>query len=134
MEACDANTSPQDWNHAWGAAPANLIPRKPTGTTPLEPGFRKIRIKPQPVTLKEAEIRHPTLRGEVSVSFVNDPGTSFSLTVDLPANTTAEVLLPYFQKRQRVLVNGTPVPFGRRGNFILVENIGSGRSQFEVVK
>ncbi len=135
MEAWDSQYKPnQDWNHAWGAAPANLIPRKLMGITPLEPGFRKIRIKPQPGTVQQAEISHPTLRGEVSVSFVNDPGTSFSLTVDLPANTTAEVLLPYFHKRQRVLVNGTPVPFGRRGNFILVENIGSGRSQFEVVK
>src|SRR5690554_3095570 len=51
----------QDWNHAWGSAPANLIPRKLMGIEPMEPGFSKIKIKPQPATLKNASIKYPTI-------------------------------------------------------------------------
>ena len=29
----------QDWNHAWGAAPANIIPRRGVGVIPLKAGF-----------------------------------------------------------------------------------------------
>src|SRR5690606_39253147 len=53
MEAWDNKYKPnQDWNHAWGAVPANIIPRKLMGIEPLEAGFEKIRIKPQPGTLE----------------------------------------------------------------------------------
>ena len=31
----------QDWNHAWGAAPANLLPRYVLGAEPLEPGWQR---------------------------------------------------------------------------------------------
>ena len=40
MEAWDDSLKPnQDWNHAWGAAPANIIPRGLCGIRPLSPGF-----------------------------------------------------------------------------------------------
>lgn len=57
-----------DWNHAWGAAPADIIPRKLVGVTPLEPGFRKMRIRPQMGSLKEFSALVPTPRGGVRVS------------------------------------------------------------------
>jgi hypothetical protein len=61
LEAWDNKYKPnQDWNHAWGAVPANLIPRKLMGIEPLEPGFSRIRIKPQPSTLEWANILFPT--------------------------------------------------------------------------
>lgn len=41
LEAWDDKYKPnQDWNHAWGAAPANIIPRRLMGVVPTEPGFR----------------------------------------------------------------------------------------------
>ena len=43
LEAWDNKYKPnQDWNHAWGAAPGNIIPRKLMGIEPLEPGFKKV--------------------------------------------------------------------------------------------
>ena len=54
LEAWDNKYKPnQDWNHAWGSAPANIIPRKLMGIEPLKPAFEKLRIKPQPASLKE---------------------------------------------------------------------------------
>jgi len=133
LEAWDNKYKPnQDWNHAWGAAPANLIPRKLMGIEPLEPGFRKIRIKPQPDSLKSAEIKHPTIRGDVTVSFNNDPGQSFRLEVDIPANTTADIHLPFYSGSQTVSINGQPVKYKREGNFSVIENIGSGKWRFSV--
>lgn len=134
MEAWDNKYKPnQDWNHAWGAVPANIIPRKLMGIEPLEPGFRKIRIKPQPATLAHAQIRCPTIRGEVMVSFKNDPGKSFLLTVMIPANSTADVYLPLWSKSQNITMNGEKVAFTSAGTYAVIKNVGSGNHSFEVL-
>lgn len=133
LEAWDNKYKPnQDWNHAWGAAPANLIPRKLMGIEPLEPGFRKIRIKPQPGSLKSAEIKHPSIRGDITVSFTNDPGQSFLLEVNIPTNTTADIYLPFYSKNQIIRINGQPGKPRREGNFSVIEDVGSGKWQFIV--
>ncbi len=133
LEAWDNQYKPNlDWNHAWGAVPANIIPRKLMGIEPAEPGFMKIRIKPQPSTLSHAEIKCPTIRGEVMVSFQNNPGNSFKLNVAIPANTTADVYLPLWSKSTKITMNGSEVGFKKDGNFAVVHNVGSGKSTFEV--
>jgi hypothetical protein len=78
------------WNHAWGAAPANLIPRKLMGVEPLEPGFARVRIRPQVYAgLKEAKLKVPTVRGTIEVGWKEG---KIELTV--PANVVAEVHVP----------------------------------------
>lgn len=132
-EAWDSKYKPnQDWNHAWGAAPANLIPRKLMGIEPLDPGFRKIRIKPQPATLEHAEIKHPTLLGDVIVRFKNKSSEPFLLEVTLPANSSADIYLPHFSKRQKISMNHQPVAYQRKGAFSVIENVGSGTWTFLV--
>lgn len=64
LEAWDDKYKPnQDWNHAWGAAPANIVPRRLMGVVPTEPGFSRIEIRPQPAGLEKASLRMPTIRG-----------------------------------------------------------------------
>ena len=92
-EAWDAREKRnEDWNHVWGAAPANLIPRKLMGIEPLEPGFAKILIQPALTSLKWAEIRVPTLHGSLFVRFDNEP--PYRLTVEIPPATTARIGIP----------------------------------------
>jgi hypothetical protein len=135
LEAWDNKYKPnQDWNHAWGAAPANIIPCKLMGIEPIEPGFRKIRIKPQPGNLASAGIKCPTIRGDVAVSFQNNPSQSFNLNVTIPANSTADVYLPFWSKSQKVTMNGNTVRYRQEGKFVVVEGVGSGSSSFEVIK
>ena len=122
----------QDWNHAWGAAPANLIPRKLMGIEPMEPGFSKIRIKPQPATLKSAAIKYPTIKGDIFMEFINNPEESFELSVEIPANTTADIYLPYYNKNQKVKMNDKSVKFSHDDNFIVIKSVGSGRWVFSV--
>jgi alpha-L-rhamnosidase len=60
LEAWDTKYKPnQDWNHAWGAAPANLLPRKVLGIEPLEPGIAKVMIWPRAGKLAWAKVKVP---------------------------------------------------------------------------
>ena len=54
-----------DWNHAWGAAPANIVPRFVAGVRPAQPGFETVLIAPQPGGLEQFEATVPTWRGPV---------------------------------------------------------------------
>ncbi len=134
LEAWDNKYKPnQDWNHAWGAAPANLIPRKLMGIEPLEPGFRKMIIKPQPATLKHAEIICPTIRGNVHMSFVNEPSKSFSMKLETPANTTADVYLPWYPKA-KFSMDGQVIKGKQIGKYLVIEGVGSGKHEFKVTR
>ena len=68
LEAWDDSFKPnQDWNHAWGAAPGNLLPFRLIGFQPLEPGCTRVRIHPQPASLKWARATIPTALGPVRI-------------------------------------------------------------------
>ena len=70
MEAWSNELKPnQDWNHAWGAAPANIIPRRLAGIRPLENGFKKFIIDPQAGDVKEFVMRHPSPKGEITLEY-----------------------------------------------------------------
>jgi hypothetical protein len=130
MEAWDNKYKPnQDWNHIWGSAPANIIARRLMGIEPLEAGFAKIRIKPQPASLRQASIKTPTIRGDVHVSFDNLPGESFRLDIEIPANSLAEVWLPKPAASYRLTVDGADKRGIVSGNFVKVET-GSGKHRF----
>ncbi len=85
MEAWDDSFIPnQDWNHAWGAAPANIIPRELMGIKPLTPGFVRFSLEPQTGSLEYVELRHPTSHGTIKV-IIQDKVMDFTV----PDGTTA---------------------------------------------
>ena len=129
LEAWDQRFKPNlDWSHAWGAAPANLIPRWLMGVRPLEAGFRKFLIEPRPGGLTTASLTMPTIRGSVSIRFNNDPGESFRLELDLPANTEARVGLPAPRGTDpAVFLDGTAIDFEADLRTVWVDGVGSGR-------
>ena len=65
-----------DWNHAWGAAPANIIPRHLIGVQPLEPGFGSTLLAPQPADLAWVTATVPVRNGAVSVQLERTAGGS----------------------------------------------------------
>ena len=133
LEAWDNKYKPnQDWNHAWGSAPANIIPRKLMGIEPLSPAFETFRIKPQPSTLEEASIKMPTIRGEIQVAFTSNPD-NFVLSATIPANTQADIYLPVKGKVKSVTINGDKVTKLKQADgYVILEKIGSGNYRFEV--
>jgi hypothetical protein len=106
-EAWDPSVKPNlTWNHAWGAAPANILSRFVLGVRPLEPGYSKVLIAPQPGDLAWVKGTVPTLRGPVKVKVDNE--TTFRLEVTLPPGVTGEVRPPQCQGRE-YLLDGEPV-------------------------
>ena len=57
----------QDWNHAWGTAPLNIIVRYVLGVRPTKPGFAEYEVKPQLGGLTFVEGTVPTPRGPIHV-------------------------------------------------------------------
>jgi arylsulfatase A-like enzyme len=109
MEAWDMRYKPNsDWNHAWGAAPANIIPRYLWGIQPEKPGFEVVSIRPQMSSLKQSSIKMPTIRGEIKGEYkrVNNRLTQYK--IELPANMVGEFNAG-FSAEDVVTVNGKPV-------------------------
>jgi alpha-L-rhamnosidase len=82
------------FNHyAYGAIGAWLYAHV-AGIQAAEPGYKKIRIAPQPgggLTWAKATLN--TLYGKISSDWKLE-GDALSLTVTVPPNTTCEVVLP----------------------------------------
>jgi arylsulfatase A-like enzyme len=109
MEAWDMRYKPNsDWNHAWGAAPANIIPRYLWGIQPQTPGYSEAMIKPQMSSLKNSSIVVPTIKGQIKgeYQFVNQRYQKYK--IELPANMVGEFSLD-FSPQDVVTVNGEPV-------------------------
>lgn len=86
MEAWSVKYKPNlDLCHAWGTAPINVISRYVLGVTPMEAGFEKIRVRPQPGSLRRVGGTVPTAKGPVKISI--EDGV---LTLDVPAPARVE--------------------------------------------
>lgn len=135
MEAWDDRYKPnQDWNHAWGAAPANIIPRKLVGVEPTSPGCATIQIKPQIASLKTVEAIVPTIRGTVEVSVDQSEPNSFALAIQTPGNVKADVYLPAVSDDDLVYVDGVRLDAPLRdGAYWKIPNVGAGATKFERV-
>ncbi len=93
-----------DWNHAWGAAPANLIPRQMWGIQPTQPGYKEAHIKPQLANLTQSQIVVPTLQGEIYASYSDKEGVK-QYELYIPANMSAT-----FESVEGVItLNGTKI-------------------------
>lgn len=109
MEAWDMRYKPNsDWNHAWGAAPANIIPRYLWGIQPKKPGFAEVTIKPQMASLKNSSIVVPTIKGQIKGEYKKIGNRLSEYTINLPANMVAE-FVPGAAKSSVVTLNGKVV-------------------------
>ncbi len=109
MEAWDMRYKPNsDWNHAWGAAPANIIPRYLWGIQPTAPGFAEVQIHPQMSDLQHCSITVPTIRGQITGEFrqLNDKTEEYSVVI--PANMEGYFVFDADQADE-VMLNGKNV-------------------------
>jgi hypothetical protein len=98
-----------DWNHAWGAAPANVIPRGLWGIKPKTPGFGITIIKPQMSTLKNSEIEVPTVRGTIKAKYTYNGKRLQTYEIEIPGNMVAEFSLNGSEGKE-FIHNGKSVP------------------------
>jgi hypothetical protein len=117
-----------DWNHAWGAAPGNLIARFVLGLRPITSGFGQVLIQPHlGTTLTYAEGVVPTIRGPVVICVSNAPG-SFQMRLNIPGNVTATVMLPTLGAKNPVaLMDDKMVSAVLSNNWLVVTKVGAGQ-------
>lgn len=96
LEAWDPALKPNlDWNHAWGAAPANLIPRQLMGVEPVKPGFKRFRVRPQTASLDHAKLKLPTPKGAILLEIRGKAAADWEARLKVPAGSAAEFHLPF---------------------------------------
>ncbi len=102
---------------------------------PEHPGFARVRVRPQPVPgITWARAAHASPRGRVAVGWKIEDGT-FSLDVEVPPNTTAEVWVPAraasaVREGGRALDQAGGVRVLRQDGDRVVVEVGSGRYAF----
>jgi alpha-L-rhamnosidase len=97
-----------DWNHAWGAAPGNIIARRVFGIRPLTSGFKTALIEPQFNGLTKGLIKQPTINGEIEIAFEKPGETGLHLQIknDMPA----QFVLPVeYANTTSVYLNGRSI-------------------------
>ena len=80
--------------HGWSAAPAYFLSTKVLGVTPAAPGYRRVRIAPQPWNLRWARGTVPTPRGPVSVAWQVGEDGKLQIEYHAPEGCEVEVVVP----------------------------------------
>ena len=92
-------------NHAWSAGPIIVIGQYLCGIYPLEAGYKRFTVDPQPAGLKETALSFPTVAGTIASAWTCDEaGMDWHLTV--PEGTEAVVYVPS-DARVEVVPEGT---------------------------
>ncbi|WP_141584557.1 family 78 glycoside hydrolase catalytic domain [Actinomadura sp. WMMA1423] len=133
-EAWDPSLKPNmTFSHAWGSAPANVIPRHVLGVRITAPGAAGIEVRPRPGDLTRVSGRVPTIRGPVSVAL--DRGERYRLDVDVPPGVSARVVVELGDDDPRAFhVTGpharAPRSTGQdaTGRLLAIGPVGSGRT------
>jgi alpha-L-rhamnosidase len=105
LESWDIKYKPNtDWNHAWGAAPANIIPRFLWGIEPAKPGYSVAVIKPQLSSLTTSSVKVPTIRGTIEGSFSSENGKDV-FNIIIPGNIDCDFIVP--DKPYKTITSGS---------------------------
>lgn len=133
MEAWGNEFKPnQDWNHAWGAAPANIIPFRLMGVRPTSSGCSEIDIFPQTANLRRAEILVPTVKGGVKVN-VRRKDDAYVIEVNVPKEIKALVrLLPEIAEKGTAYIDGKPIELTKTPSSHNIPHRLSGRHVIKV--
>lgn len=82
------------YNHYASGAVGDFLYKRVAGIEMIEPGYKKFQVKPVlGGTITHASASTVTPYGKASVSWKLDDG-KFSIEVDVPVNTTCDVILP----------------------------------------
>jgi alpha-L-rhamnosidase len=100
-------------------------------TLPNSPGFKEIVIHPHlDARMTSARAEYDSIYGKIISDWKGTPTGPFSLSVTIPANTSARVFLPAIEGAH-VTEGGNPVEsHAKNGSYVI--QIGSGSYEFEV--
>jgi alpha-L-rhamnosidase len=84
--------SGQQWSHC-AVVPLYIAYMGLAGIRPLEPGFKRVELRPQPADLSQLELVARTVRGPLVFRSLGNRGKR-ELTLELPKGCAAEIVLP----------------------------------------
>ncbi|MDH4270924.1 MAG: alpha-L-rhamnosidase, partial [Candidatus Aminicenantes bacterium] len=84
--------SGQQWSHC-AVVPLYIAYMGLAGIRPLEPGFRRVEVRPQPADLSQLEMTARTVRGPLVFRSLGNRGNR-ELTLELPNGCEGEIILP----------------------------------------
>ena len=100
-------------------------------TTPDSPGFKEIVIHPHlDARMTSARAEYDSIYGKIVSDWKGTPAGPFSLSVTIPANTSAKVVLPAIAGAH-LTEDGNPLTVQPEGGSYVIQ-IGSGSYNFEV--
>lgn len=102
------NVSMNSFNHYAYGAIGQWMYERILGISPMEPGFKKIRFAPLPggpLTSAKGEYNSPY--GKIQSEWVLE-NNIFKLSVTIPANTSAQVVLPFLSSSP-IIINGIDI-------------------------
>jgi alpha-L-rhamnosidase len=131
-------------NHHFFGAIVDWFYEDLAGIQPLEPGYRKIEVRPEIPTagLDTVSASYESVRGEIASAWRRTP-VGFELDVTIPANATARVVVPAQGARDvREIASGRAQPAETAPSVRLlsaadgrvVYEVGSGRYEFRVAR
>ncbi len=84
--------SGQQWSHC-AVVPLYIAYMGLAGIRPLEPGFRRVELRPQPADLSQLELIARTIRGPLVFRSLGNRGNR-ELTLELPKGCEGDLVLP----------------------------------------
>lgn len=94
-------------NHAWSGGPLTVLMQYLCGISPVEAGYKKFKVFPQPGSMQNASASILSVKGRISTSFKNEH-SEFKLTIDAPPATSVLAGIPA-KKVNYILLNGKVV-------------------------
>ena len=126
-------------NHPMFGSISEWFYRSLLGINAASPAFKKIIIKPQPVTdLRWAKGSYESMYGTIASDWKKE-GNRFTLAVSVPVNTTAEVWIPAasfseMQEGDKEIQQVRDIKLLREENGYAVVMVGSGNYKFTNLK
>lgn len=104
-------------NHAWSGGGLTILAQYVCGLYPLEPAWKRFRVKPDLGGLEYAETSNETLAGRVAVR-ISETSSGLEMELTVPDGSEAVVYIPV--KRRKVEINGQKAtPRDKEGDFKL---------------
>jgi hypothetical protein len=106
--------------HGWSSGPTPWLLEHILGIQPTGPGFSTVLLHPDLAGLEWAEGSEPTPYGELTVRLRRVAENQLSIHIDLPANTSAKLLIPVVSHSTKVRLNGELVRTSPTGDWTRV--------------
>ena len=98
---------------------------------PLEPGFKRFRVRPQTASLNQASVKLPTPKGPITLSIRRPSDTKWVAELNVPKGTVAEFHLPTTNLNNVQLSSGKPKKLRETNGQVVIE-LGTGSHQLSV--